>query len=305
MEALLQMNCFPVGMEYFNASDDSQWEVIRQLIDECDYYVLIVAGRYGSIEASTGKSYTQKEYEYAVSRGIPVIAFLHQDPGALPRAKTEQEKESEEKLQAFREIVKGRLCKYWLGSDNLASQVVLSLNSLIKSKPRVGWVKADQLSAESSKEILKLRERIDVLNASIRELEDKSPEGTESLKQGDDKYSILCVSSLPGCADIKVEMSWNRIISYLAPSMILECSEMRLKLLADEMVRRDESMELYRVSGESFQTIIVQMLALGIIKLSDKKHSAKDLNAYWTLTAYGNKLLMRLRALKKGSDNIE
>lgn len=44
MEALLQMNCFPVGMEYFNASDSSQWEVIKSLIRECDYYVLIVAG---------------------------------------------------------------------------------------------------------------------------------------------------------------------------------------------------------------------------------------------------------------------
>lgn len=72
MEALLQMNCFPVGMEYFNASDESQWDVIKQLIDECDYYVLIVAGRYGSVEESTGKSYTQKEFEYAVSKGVKV-----------------------------------------------------------------------------------------------------------------------------------------------------------------------------------------------------------------------------------------
>lgn len=62
MEVLLQMNCFPVGMEYFNASDSSQWEVIKSLIRECDYYVLIVAGRYGSIEEESGKSYTQKEF---------------------------------------------------------------------------------------------------------------------------------------------------------------------------------------------------------------------------------------------------
>lgn len=70
MEALLQMNCFPVGMEYFNAADDSQWDVITSLIDECDYYVLIVAGRYGSIDEASGISYTQKEYEYAVKKNI-------------------------------------------------------------------------------------------------------------------------------------------------------------------------------------------------------------------------------------------
>lgn len=159
MEALLQMNCFPVGMEYFNASDESQWEVIKQLIDECDYYVLILAGRYGSIEESSGKSYTQKEYEYAVSKSVPVITFLYKEPDSLPKSKTEQNKDSEAKLEAFKENVKKRLCKYWTSSDNLASQVVLSLNSLIKTKPRVGWIKANQLDAETSKEILKLREK--------------------------------------------------------------------------------------------------------------------------------------------------
>lgn len=147
MEALLQMNCFHVGMEYFNASDESQWDVIKQLIDECDYYVLIVAGRYGSVEESTGKSYTQKEFEYAVSKNVPVISFLHQDPDSLPKSKTETDKTKEAALEVFREDVKKRLCKFWTSSDNLASQVVLSLHGLIKSKPRVGWVKADQLNA--------------------------------------------------------------------------------------------------------------------------------------------------------------
>lgn len=196
MESLLQMNCFPVGMEYFNASDESQWDVIKQLIDECDYYVLIVAGRYGSVEESTGKSYTQKEYEYAVSKGVPVISFLHKEPDSLPKSKTEQNKESETKLNAFKEDVQKRLCKYWTSADNLASQVVLSLKGLIKSKPRVGWVKADQMNAESSKEILKLREKIDALNATIHELEDKAPEGIEDLQQGEDeiKYSTPVVS---------------------------------------------------------------------------------------------------------------
>lgn len=95
MEALLQMDCFPIGMEYFNASDESQWDVIKSLIDECDYYVLIVAGRYGSIEEATGKSYTQKEYEYALSIGVPTIAFLHKDVSTLPKKYTESNSQIE------------------------------------------------------------------------------------------------------------------------------------------------------------------------------------------------------------------
>ena len=175
MEALLQMNCFPVGMEYFNASDESQWEVIKNLIDECDYYVLVVAGRYGSVDQSTGISYTQKEYEYAVSIGVPVISFLHKSPDTLPGIKIESDPTSKIKLDQFKEIIQKRLCKYWENSDGLASQVVLSLHGLIKSKPRTGWVKADQaLSSEASGEILRLHKQIDDLTSKLKQLEENN-----------------------------------------------------------------------------------------------------------------------------------
>ena len=51
MQALLETDCIPVGMELFPASSDSQWEYIKHIIDECDYYILIIAGRYGSEDA--------------------------------------------------------------------------------------------------------------------------------------------------------------------------------------------------------------------------------------------------------------
>ena len=49
MQALLELECIPVGMELFPAADDDQWTLIKGLIKDCDYYVLIVGGRYGSI----------------------------------------------------------------------------------------------------------------------------------------------------------------------------------------------------------------------------------------------------------------
>lgn len=301
MESLLQMNCFPVGMEYFNASDESQWEVIKQLIDECDYYVLIVGGRYGSVEESSGKSYTQKEFEYAVSKNIPVISFLHKDPNSLPKNKTEQNADSEKKLEEFKEEVQKRLCKFWTSSDSLASQVVLSLNSLIKSKPRMGWVKADQLNAESSREILKLRERIDALNATIHELEDKAPEGIDDLQQGEDEVSILYTSSMHG--DKQYKIKWNRIIATLTPHMINECSDINLKSALHSLIKQisHDEWNFRALSDDSFQTVKIQMIALGIIKMSSRKHSATDTNTYWTLTPYGNKVMMRLKAIKKES----
>ena len=56
-QALLELSCFPAGMELFPASDEAQWGLIERAIDQCDYYVLIVAGRYGSMTAD-GISFT-------------------------------------------------------------------------------------------------------------------------------------------------------------------------------------------------------------------------------------------------------
>ena len=80
---ILEMEQFPVGMELFSAADEDQWDVISQTIDTSDYYVLIIGRRYGSIipegNSDAGISYTEKEFNYAVSKGIPVLAFIMDD----------------------------------------------------------------------------------------------------------------------------------------------------------------------------------------------------------------------------------
>ena len=299
MEALLQMNCFPVGMEYFNASDESQLDVIKSLIDECDYYVLIVAGRYGSIEESTGKSYTQKEYEYALSINIPTIAFLYKDDSSLPRAKTEIDPMICSKLELFKNDVKKHLCKFWESSDQLASQVVLSLNSLIHTKPRTGWVKGDMtVSSEASAEILKLRNEIDDLNKKLQEVEIRQPVGTEDLSQGDDEIILSFFTNLGDSEEERI--SWNDLLSLLGPHMLVESSEEDLKNALDEHFRFYIGYNrTWLIVEEDFRRVIVQLLALGLIQESTRTHSTSDKNIYWTLTPWGRNLLLRLKAIRR------
>ena len=64
-------------------------EVIKQWIDESDVYLLILGGRYGSIEPKTGKSYSHLEYEYALSQGKPLFACVIKDEAIDARVKTE------------------------------------------------------------------------------------------------------------------------------------------------------------------------------------------------------------------------
>ena len=62
IQALMEMDCIPAGMELFPAANDEQWEFIKRVIDDCDYYILIIGGRYGSL-TSEGISYTEKEFD--------------------------------------------------------------------------------------------------------------------------------------------------------------------------------------------------------------------------------------------------
>ena len=68
----LENNFIPVGMEQFHAAPTSQWNVITKMIDECDFYLLVIGARYGSIDEETGISYTEKEYNYAKTKGLNV-----------------------------------------------------------------------------------------------------------------------------------------------------------------------------------------------------------------------------------------
>ncbi|HVQ36492.1 MAG TPA: DUF4062 domain-containing protein, partial [Pyrinomonadaceae bacterium] len=139
VKALLELNCFPSGMEYFPAASEDQWSFIKRLIDESDYYLLVIAGKYGSTDPS-GTSYTQKEYEYAVEKNIPVIAFLHARPENIPLGKSETIPERIEKLENFRGMAQTRLCKFWESSAELGRVVSSSLSQLMIRQPRDGWV---------------------------------------------------------------------------------------------------------------------------------------------------------------------
>lgn len=67
-QTILRKGYYPAGMEWFPGIDEEQFEYIKQVIDDSDCYVLILGGLYGSI-AADGKSYTEKEYDYALEKG--------------------------------------------------------------------------------------------------------------------------------------------------------------------------------------------------------------------------------------------
>ena len=319
MHALLELDCIPSGMELFPAANEDQWSLIKEVIEDCDYYILILAGRYGSCD-SDGMSYTEREYRYAAELGKPIIAFVHRDPGQIVADKCEPEREGKDRLAAFRSLVEQRLCKQWSSSLELAGVVSRGISHLIKTTPAVGWVRADELpTTEATLELLRLRDRVDELEAELARTRVIAPKGTEDLSQGDDKKELRFSFSYHDrehYLDIEFNdsfwLTWNQLFSAVAPLMINEASERDVKRFLDmtvgeanrarlEKKEAFEGHELRRFSlkYEDFQTIEVQLKALGLTTRSIKLHGVKDTDAYWTLTAYGDEMMTRLRAIRR------
>lgn len=148
LESILKLRHIPVGMEQFVAANDEQFIYIKRLIDETDYYVILIGNRYGSI-ASDGVSYTEKEFDYAVSKGIPILAFIHSSPDSLPANKSEKTSSARKQLTRFREkVMNNRLVSLfsWDSPVSLSREVVVALTNAINDYPRPGWERANDAS---------------------------------------------------------------------------------------------------------------------------------------------------------------
>jgi len=311
MQALLALDCIPTGMELFPAADDDSWTHIQRFIAGCDYYVVIVGGRYGS-KGPSGRSFTEMEYDYAVEAGLPALAFLHRTPGEIAASKTEPTDEGRAALLAFRrKIETARHAKYWNSSGDLAGTVTLSIASLMKIKPRVGWVRADLVPGESAaQESLKLRRKIEELETRIAENEFSPPPGSQTLAQGDQATNVHFTYEDGNRSREGMEaLSWNSILSILGPILIDQATEEQLKEKLAEVFRnryRDKGeTRVHRVypRDEDFQRIKVQLRALGLIReVKDGNVNRRTLTG-WTLTPYGDRLMTQVAAVRSLADS--
>lgn len=165
------VNCghLPIGMEQFPAAPIEAWEYIKLLIDNADYYLLLLAGKYGTIHPGTGKSYTQMEYEYAKEKGVPVIFLTYNDINNLPFNKCESDPDIRQKLEEFRNNASKNLRQTWSSIDELAYKVKDSIDKTIDLCPRVGWVRADSFVKDK-------RESLDIdLNETFKVYPDDNP----------------------------------------------------------------------------------------------------------------------------------
>ncbi len=304
MQALLELDCIPSGMELFPAADEDQWTLIKRIIDDCDYYIVIIAGRYGSV-GPEGKSYTQMEYEYAISKQKPVIAFLHGEPGKIESGKTDPV--NRELLEAFRQLAQRKLCKMWTTPKDLGSVVSRSIVKLIRDRPATGWVRADVMSEDAAREMLRLKTENEQLRQALERAKGERPPGSEIFAFGDETIELHFSFRRGNVFEREtqsIKFGWNTLFAALGPIMIDGATDAALKSKLEEIFTH-VSLDAGRIRissanirDEDFQKIKVQFRALGLVTKIGNNPAPGIAPALWTLTPYGDTALTQIAAIR-------
>lgn len=308
IQALLELDCIPCSMETFPADDNEQFEFIKSVIDECDYYILIIAGRYGSI-GKNGKSFTEMEYRYARQRRIPILTFIHNNIGSISLDKSEKSELNRKKLESFIKYAsKDKMAKYWNGKEDLAGKVSRAMSSAIKRHPAVGWVRGNYAIDENT--IIKIQNLYEE-NLLYKEKRKNNKE-KDKLKSGKDRVKIIfdiLEEKHPErlLRNEIIEFTWDELFKIYGQVFLEETrsyygfDKMQKYVLYNNIVKIEEG-EQIKLSEDSFNKIIIQFMALGLLEIVHPNHNNDyDMGqeSKYKLTKDGEEYLIKLLAEKK------
>lgn len=276
LESVLKLRHIPVGMEHFVSTNEEQFNYIKRLLDETDYYIIIIGNRYGS-QADDGISYTEKEFDYAVNLGIPVIACIHSKPDSLPVSKSDIEPDAVQKLDKFRDkVMHHRLVSYfsWESPSDLSAEVVVALVNTINDYPRPGWERvASYENSDLLNQINDLRIENDEMKAQLG----------EEKQLNEQKYQIMqfpwnetrTFIGFSHWADYKnisipVSLTWSQIFSIFGPILLVQSDIDLIHYALNHALFLDHDPQ-FCVPDVEFQLIVAEFLKYGIIDVAQDK----------------------------------
>jgi hypothetical protein len=173
------------------------------------------------------------EYEYAVSKNKPTIAFLHGDPGKLTAERTERSENARAKLELFRDLARRKLCRFWSSPEELGAIVSRSISQ--KTRPAIGWIRGNLVGDETaSQEIARLRRKIEELESQLREHVVFETDGAKTLAQGDEPLEVHVSGSRVG-DEANIELTWREAFGAVLARILAPTSESYMRGGLDDL----------------------------------------------------------------------
>lgn len=124
------------GMEQFGARKAAPLETCLTEVEQSDIYVGVIALRLGSIDESTGKSFTQLEYEKAYELDKDIMIYLFDEKNGRLSPQFIDFGENHQKLLAFKSVLKERhTIDTFVDEADLAEKLNRRFDELLFKKP--------------------------------------------------------------------------------------------------------------------------------------------------------------------------
>lgn len=188
VESVLNAGHIPAGMELFKSGDTSQKDAIKKWIEESDVYMLILGGRYGSIDPETELSYTHWEYKYAEEIGKPrfavVISNEYLDTRVQEVGISVLERKNVQKYEGFKKDVLSKISKFYSDLKDIKIAVLESLKEYEKDEKLSGWVAGYEIDKyqkieTSYMQLLEESKKLQIENNNLKEKNRKKQEISE------------------------------------------------------------------------------------------------------------------------------
>lgn len=289
LQSVLKLRHIPVGMEHFVATNEEQFNYIKRLLDETDYYIIIIGNRYGS-QADDGISYTEKEFDYAVNLGIPVIACIHSNPDSLPVNKSDTKLSERQKLNKFRnKVMHHRMVSYfsWENPSDLSAEVAVALINTISDYPRPGW---ERVASYENSDLLNQINDLRIENNKLKAMLDDEKQANQKLVVQFPWKEFRSFKGYSKWADyqniyIPVTLTWEQIFSVITPILLVERNINLVHYAFNHALFLDHA-PYFCVPDVEFQLIVAEFMKYGIIDIVEDRI---------TLTAVGKQTMHTIR----------
>lgn len=328
LQTLPSLGCLPSTFEAHTQSLSTMVN-IRRRIDECDYYLLIVGSRYGSLMPS-GVSYTHMEYVYAATKQKPMLVLMHESPETRSTEFQEQSIEGKLKFNDFRKVLQRERDNivYWRDVKDLHNVLHNAIPALIRKYPTVGWsrvIKGASTGATSTVSNSALEKECEALKRRVKELEAEKEKwlsagvnSPETLAKGEDLFDIQykCKAYAGGnCQDVfgKTRLSWNELLVSFGSNLLQAQTEEFMAAKLNERLQKNALAEIQseypkthavvdvQITPATFNAIKMQFRVLGYIQRVSREN---DLKQWWQMTAIGERMLASIMSVRRTASRL-
>lgn len=302
VSAILKAGHIPAGMELFTAGDRSQMEIIERWIDESDVYMLILGGRYGSVETKSGMGYTELEYDYAASQGKALFAVVITEDSLEAKVRaggTElMEKVNPSILEQFRKKVLSNMSSFFSDEKDIKLAVYESLSEFSNNRDLKGWVSADVVANSDllQQEVNSLREQNAALTARVAILDAEAVKSALAEKDVTSKTSeeLSQIEDLLKNTDVDLPEAFNnngKMKSSDLLSIFFSTKDYFLSGITNQIGMDDGSQFLFfnvapklqlhglidneKVAGKTFRRVVVSAKGIALLAALERRQVAK------------------------------